>query len=163
MLDSSLKVGLQQGVSEKKNTFCYNFFFFCCEKVFDSKKPLRYAEHAPIFDSETGGTRIGEVTSGTMSPSLQKSLGMCYVDVPFNKLKSRVWVEVRGKRHPIVISKMPFVPHQYKKWEMRSLFGNQIKDWIETIFFGVNLRNSQPKCLKKKNARFVAKKDLIAK
>jgi len=81
--------------------------------IVESGPPAR--QHAPIFDSETGGKKIGEVTSGTMSPTLKKSLGMCYVEVPFNKLKSRIWIEVRGKRYPSVISKMPFVPHQYKK------------------------------------------------
>jgi len=72
-------------------------------------------QHAPIFDSENGGKQIGEVTSGTMSPSLKKSIGMCYVDVPFNKIDSKLFVEVRGKRFPISISKMPFVEHHYFK------------------------------------------------
>jgi glycine cleavage system aminomethyltransferase T len=70
-------------------------------------------EDAVIYNAD--GTRVGVVTSGTMSPSLKKSIGMCYVDVPFNKLNTKLFAEVRGKKFPIVISKMPFVPHRYKK------------------------------------------------
>jgi len=81
--------------------------------IVQSGPPAR--QHASIFDTETGGRQVGEVTSGTMGPTLKKSVGMCYVETSLSKLNTPLWAEVRGKRFPIVISKMPFVPHRYKK------------------------------------------------
>jgi len=58
---------------------------------------------------------VGKITSGTFSPVLKKSIAMAYVDTPYSKLNTQLNVKVRGKSYPSVISKMPFVPHNYKK------------------------------------------------
>ena len=63
----------------------------------------------PICDAE--GNHIGHVTSGTMGPTVKKAIGMGYVDVPFNKVGSEIFIEVRGKLLKAVVVKMPF----YKK------------------------------------------------
>ena len=63
----------------------------------------------PICDAE--GNKIGHVTSGTMGPTVKKAIGMGYVNVPFNKVGSEIFVEVRGKLLKAVVVKMPF----YKK------------------------------------------------
>ena len=54
---------------------------------------------------------IGNVTSGTMSPSLQKGIGMGYVSIEFSKPGTKIYIQVRKKAIPAVVVKMPF----YKK------------------------------------------------
>ncbi|WP_338766372.1 glycine cleavage system aminomethyltransferase GcvT [Bernardetia sp. ABR2-2B] len=63
-----------------------------------------------VFDAPTEGNQIGEVTSGTKSPSLGKSIGMAYVKKDFIKAGSEIFVEVReGKRMRAEVKKFPFL------------------------------------------------------
>lgn len=56
---------------------------------------------------DASGKEVGEVTSGTMSPSLQKGIGMGYIAT--NNLQStELFVEIRNKQLPIRIVKLPF-------------------------------------------------------
>jgi aminomethyltransferase len=57
------------------------------------------------------GIVIGKVTSGTQSPSLQKAIGMGYVDAAFAKEGSTVYISVRDKALKAQVVKIPF----YKK------------------------------------------------
>jgi aminomethyltransferase len=67
-------------------------------------------QHHMIFDAEKGGNEIGEVTSGTKSPSLGKSIGMAYLQKEFTKEGSEIFVEVReGKRMKAEVKKFPFL------------------------------------------------------
>jgi aminomethyltransferase len=63
-------------------------------------------QHYPIQDAE--GNVIGEVTSGTMSPSLKKPIGMGYVKSEFAKTGTEIFVEIRGKALKAVVVKRPF-------------------------------------------------------
>ena len=54
---------------------------------------------------------IGEVTSGNLSPLLQKGIGLGYVPSTFAKPGTAIAIEIRGKIIPAVIVKPPF----YKK------------------------------------------------
>ena len=54
------------------------------------------------------GTAIGIVTSGTMSPSLKKGIGMGYVKKEFSKLGSKIFIQVRNKAIPATVVKLPF-------------------------------------------------------
>jgi aminomethyltransferase len=67
-------------------------------------------EGAPIFDGEC---RIGTVTSGGFSPSLQAPIAMGYVDTAYADLGRTLQIEVRGKRLDATVAAMPFVPHRY--------------------------------------------------
>ena len=60
----------------------------------------------PICDAD--GKQIGHVTSGTMGPTVKKAIGMGYVDVPYNKVGSEIYIEIRGKLLKAVVVKMPF-------------------------------------------------------
>ena len=60
----------------------------------------------PICDAS--GAQIGHVTSGTMGPSVKKAIGMGYVNVPFNKVGSEIFIEIRGKLLKAVVVKAPF-------------------------------------------------------
>ncbi len=54
------------------------------------------------------GELIGVVTSGTQSPSLDKAIGMCYLQTAYTTLGTEVYVEVRGKLLKAIVSKIPF-------------------------------------------------------
>lgn len=54
------------------------------------------------------GISIGNVTSGTMSPSLQKGIGMGYVPRMYAKVGTQIQIQVRKKGIPATIIKLPF-------------------------------------------------------
>ena len=57
----------------------------------------------------SAGTRIGEVTSGTMSPTLEKPIGLGYVPVEYTEPGTPVTVEVRGRAIPATVQATPFI------------------------------------------------------
>ena len=59
----------------------------------------------PVFAK---GKPSGEVRSGTMSPSLGIPIGTAYVPVESAAEGSPLEIEIRGKRVPAVVQKMPF-------------------------------------------------------
>jgi len=62
-----------------------------------------------IVDDE--GNNIGTVTSGTMSPSMGKGIGLGYVPTDFSEIGSKINIQVRKKAIPATVVKLPF----YKK------------------------------------------------
>ena len=54
------------------------------------------------------GNKIGIVTSGTMSPSTKKAIGLGYVPVANSKLDSEIFIEVRNKQLKAKVVKLPF-------------------------------------------------------
>jgi len=54
------------------------------------------------------GDKIGTVTSGTMSPSLKKGIGMGYVQKGYTKLGTKIFIQIRNKALPASIVKLPF-------------------------------------------------------
>ncbi|MEX8496646.1 MAG: glycine cleavage system aminomethyltransferase GcvT [Leptothrix ochracea] len=71
--------------------------------------PVR--EGAVLFNPE--GQSIGRVTSGTVSPTLGHPIAMAWIDSRYATVGSAVLAEVRGKRTPMQVSAMPFVPQRY--------------------------------------------------
>ncbi|WP_144526706.1 glycine cleavage system aminomethyltransferase GcvT [Peribacillus simplex] len=59
----------------------------------------------------SGDKAIGEVTTGTQSPTLKKNVGLVLIDKEFSVLDAEVEVEIRSKRLKAVIIQTPF----YKK------------------------------------------------
>jgi aminomethyltransferase len=64
-------------------------------------------QHYKITDAT--GNEIGEVTSGTQSPSLGKAIGMGYVASEFSKSGSEIYIEIREKILKAVVVKLPFL------------------------------------------------------
>jgi aminomethyltransferase len=64
--------------------------------------------HYAVFEN---GERIGEVTSGTLAPSLNSGVGMAYVSAAHAKTGAQIDIEIRGQKFPATIEKKPF----YKK------------------------------------------------
>ena len=97
--EEMVKVQMEQGVKRKR-----------CGFVGD-KVPVR--EGTLLYTQE--GDLVGEVSSGTVTPTLGKACGMAYVRTPFNKFNTDLVARVRDKDVPIKIQKMPFVPTNYYK------------------------------------------------
>jgi aminomethyltransferase len=63
--------------------------------------------HYPIWSTGPGAAKIGEVTSGTQSPSLGIGIGMGYVPPGFAQAGTAIEIEIRGKRAPAVVVPKP--------------------------------------------------------
>lgn len=55
------------------------------------------------------GSVIGKVTSGTMSPVLNKGIGMGYVAKEYSAFGTQIYVKIRNKTIPAEIVKLPFI------------------------------------------------------
>ncbi|SEN11100.1 aminomethyltransferase [Pseudomonas sp. ok272] len=73
------------------------------------RTPVR--EGAEIVND--AGEIIGHVCSGGFGPTLGGPLAMGYLDTAHTALESQVWAIVRGKKVPMLVSKLPFVPQRY--------------------------------------------------
>jgi aminomethyltransferase len=73
--------------------------------------PVR--EGAEIVD-DTGAV-IGRVTSGTVGPTAEKPIAMAYVAASNAALGTGLHALVRGRRLPMQVAPLPFVPHRYRR------------------------------------------------
>jgi aminomethyltransferase len=69
----------------------------------DGKRVAR--EGAALF---SGGDQVGEVTSGTFSPTLEKPIAMAYVPPAAAEPGMQLTVDVRGKVHRATVVELPF-------------------------------------------------------
>jgi aminomethyltransferase len=70
-------------------------------------------EKTSIFNKND--KNIGEITSGTFGPSVQAPVAMGYVENSFSEIDTKVFLEVRGKKYPAIISNLPFYKKSYVK------------------------------------------------
>ncbi len=77
--------------------------------VGQSKAPVR--EGSKLFDANDN--EIGVVTSGTFGPTKGVPVAMAYVKTELAQLGTEIFAEVRGKKLPMTVEKMPFVPQNY--------------------------------------------------
>lgn len=63
-------------------------------------------QHYQIMNAE--GSEIGEVTSGTQSPSLKIAIGMGYVAKEYSKLDTEIYINIRDKALKAKVVKLPF-------------------------------------------------------
>ncbi|WP_299754997.1 glycine cleavage system aminomethyltransferase GcvT [uncultured Pontibacter sp.] len=90
----NLKAQKEQGVSRKLVAF----------EMLEKAIPR---SHYEIVNA--AGEKIGEVTSGTMSPSLGKGIGMGYVAKEYSKAGSDILIRIRNKDMKAQVVKLPFV------------------------------------------------------
>ena len=57
-----------------------------------------------IFEGET----VGEVTSGTLSPTLNRPVALAFVPAKLAKIGQELEIEIRGKNYPASVVKKPF-------------------------------------------------------
>ena len=74
-------------------------------KMTDRSAPPR--AHYAIWSTGAVAGKIGEVTSGTQSPSLGVGIGMGYVPPGFAQAGSAIEIEIRGRRAPAVVVAKP--------------------------------------------------------
>ena len=72
-------------------------------------------EGTKIFS--VNGHEIGSITSGTYGPSVNGPIAMGYVKYNFSKPKTKILLEVRGKKYNAQVSELPFYKKSYVRWE----------------------------------------------
>ena len=70
-------------------------------------------EKTLIFSSDNNS--IGEITSGTFGPSVKTPVAMGYIENSFCKIDTKIFLEVRGKKYPAIVSNLPFYKKSYVK------------------------------------------------
>lgn len=68
-----------------------------------------------IFASDAGGEPIGAVTSGGFGPTVNGPVAMGYVGSSYAAVGTEIFGEVRGKRMPLTVAKLPLVPANFKR------------------------------------------------
>ncbi len=79
----------------------------------EGRAPMRKA--VPLFQEAEGGSQIGFVTSGGFGPSVGAPVAMGIVADGCDQVGTRLWGEVRGKRMPVQVAALPFVPAGFKR------------------------------------------------
>lgn len=79
----------------------------------DGRAPMR--EGVALFDAQSGGAQIGTITSGGFGPTVGGPVAMGYVDTPLARTGTQIWGELRGKRLPVTVTDLPFVPANFKR------------------------------------------------
>lgn len=79
----------------------------------EGRAPVRHG--AKLFAESEGGSPIGVVTSGAFGPTLQAPVAMGYVETAFAPVGTKVFAELRGRRIPVTVAAMPFVPAGFKR------------------------------------------------
>jgi len=64
--------------------------------------------------TDASGNKIGNVTSGTQSPTLKKAIGMGYVKTEFSKPGTDIFVRIRDKAIKATVQTIPFVTKTVK-------------------------------------------------
>ena len=79
----------------------------------EGRAPMR--EGVEIFASPEGGEPVGRVTSGGFGPTVGGPVAMGYVSSALAAEGTQLYGEVRGKRLPVTVAKLPFVPQGFKR------------------------------------------------
>ncbi len=77
----------------------------------DGRAPMR--EGTALFAPD--GTPLGQVTSGGFGPSVEAPIAMGYVAAAFAPPGTALEGEVRGKRLPVTVARLPFRPATFKR------------------------------------------------
>ena len=63
-----------------------------------------FRSHYPVF---AGEGKVGELTSGTQSPTLGVAIGLGYLNVEFAQPRQKVEIEIRGRRYAAGVERKP--------------------------------------------------------
>ena len=76
----------------------------------EGKMPVR--EGALLY---SGTEVVGEVTSGGFAPTVNAPIAMGFVTAAHADVGTTLEAEVRGKRVPVTVTTLPFIPHRYHR------------------------------------------------
>jgi len=79
----------------------------------EGRAPMR--EGVELFAAETGGESVGRITSGGFGPTVGGPVSMGYVPAGLAAAGTTVFGELRGKRLPVTVEKLPFVAANFKR------------------------------------------------
>lgn len=79
----------------------------------EGRAPMR--EGVPLFATEEATDPIGTITSGGFGPTVGRPIAMGYVTTEHATLGASVFGELRGKRQPLTVARMPFTPANFKR------------------------------------------------
>ncbi|MCX8225530.1 MAG: glycine cleavage system aminomethyltransferase GcvT [Sulfitobacter sp.] len=79
----------------------------------EGRAPMR--EGTQLYDAEEGGRLVGAVTSGSFGPTVGGPVAMGYVGDEYASVDTALWGDVRGKRLPVRVAKLPFVAANFKR------------------------------------------------
>ena len=79
----------------------------------EGRAPMR--EGVELFAQAEGGAPIGRITSGGFGPSAEAPVAMGYLPTEFTAAGTVVYGELRGRRVPVTVAALPFVPARFKR------------------------------------------------
>lgn len=79
----------------------------------EGRAPMR--EGTELFVSESADAPVGRVTSGAFGPSIERPMAMGYVPSALSAEGTQLFGEVRGKRMPLRVATLPFLPANFKR------------------------------------------------
>ena len=80
---------------------------------FTVSEPKVVARHG--MDAYVDGRKVDVVRSGTITPTVNAAIGTTYVPKEKAQPGTKIEIDVRGKRVPAEVVKLPFVPHRTKR------------------------------------------------
>ena len=84
---------IHENVNQKKRLICFEM--------------MERAVPRQNYDIFSNGEKIGMVTSGTQSPSLNKGIGLGYVEIEYAKPGTKIDIDIRGHKKSATIMKPP--------------------------------------------------------
>ena len=79
----------------------------------EGRAPMR--EGVPLFATNEGGESTGAITSGGFGPTVGGPVAMGLIAAEHSAIGTQIYGELRGKRLPLTITKMPFTPANFKR------------------------------------------------
>lgn len=79
----------------------------------EGRAPVR--EGTRLYAAETDSTPVGTVTSGGFGPTVGAPIAMGYVNTAHATADALLFAELRGRRIPVQVASLPFVPNRYKR------------------------------------------------
>lgn len=79
----------------------------------EGRAPMRGGTR--LFADESAAETVGHITSGGFGPSLGAPVAMGYVDASHIAAGTVLYGDVRGKRLPVSVAELPFVPARFKR------------------------------------------------
>lgn len=79
----------------------------------EGRAPMR--EGVLLFESPDSSQPFGKITSGGFGPTVGGPVAMGYVTKSQSEIGTTLYGEMRGKRHPLTVAKLPFTPANFKR------------------------------------------------
>ncbi len=79
----------------------------------EGRAPMR--EGVELFASADDSTPIGKITSGGFGPTVGGPVAMGYAPSEVSSVGTTLYGELRGKRQPLTVTALPFVPANFKR------------------------------------------------